>query len=78
MNQRELTELRRRWKPEKNSVSRIYGCYVDNTGEIISQQELPLSTMPQEEAELYFALLKRPCRASWGKISWTWRSPPSR
>ena len=47
MNQRELTELRRRWKPEKNSVSRIYGCYVGNTGEIISQQELPLSTMPQ-------------------------------
>ena len=67
MNQRELTELRRRWKPEKNSVSRIYGCYVGNTGEIISQQELPLSTMPQEEAELYFALLKKAMSGILGK-----------
>ncbi len=67
MNQRELTELRRRWKPEKNSVSRIYGCYVGNTGEIISQQELPLSTMPQEETELYFALLKKAMSGILGK-----------
>ena len=28
MNQKELNELRRRFRPDKNNFSRIYGCYV--------------------------------------------------
>lgn len=27
MNQKEIAELRRRWRPEKSAVSRIYGCF---------------------------------------------------
>ena len=30
MNQKELNELRRRWKPDKNAISRIYGCFVNS------------------------------------------------
>ena len=30
MNQKELGELRRRFKPEKNTVGRVYGCYVNS------------------------------------------------
>ena len=36
MNQKEIAELRRRFKPEKSAVSRIYGCYVNSKKEVIS------------------------------------------
>ena len=51
MNQKEVAELRRRWKPEKNAVSRIYGCFVNGNREIVADLDEPLGTMPQEEAE---------------------------
>ena len=48
MNQKEISELRRRIKPEKNAIGRIYGCYVNSRKEIISYIEGSLGTMPQE------------------------------
>ena len=36
MNQKELNEIRRRIKPERNSINHIYGCYVNSNREIIS------------------------------------------
>ena len=34
MNEREVAELRRRFRPEKNSISRVRGCYVNDQKEI--------------------------------------------
>ena len=34
MNQKEIGELRRRFRPEKNAISRIYGCYVNSRREV--------------------------------------------
>jgi len=59
MNQKELGELRRRFRPEKCAVSRIYGCYVNSAREVISYLDEPLGRMPQEEAEKYLSLLKK-------------------
>lgn len=59
MNTKEVSELRRRWKTEKNAVKRIYGCYVNASGEIVADIDEPLSLMPQEETEQYFGLLKK-------------------
>ena len=36
MNQKELNEIRRRFKLDKNAISKIYGCYVNSNREIIS------------------------------------------
>ena len=36
MNQKELSELRRRWRLDKNAVSRIYGCFVNSAKEIVA------------------------------------------
>ena len=36
MNQKEVAELRKRFKPEKSAISRIYGCYVNSIGEVVS------------------------------------------
>lgn len=59
MNKKEVSELRRRWQVEKNSVKHIYGCYVNTSGEIVADLDEPLALMPQEEAEQYFSLLKK-------------------
>ncbi len=60
MNQKELSELRRRFRPEKSAVSRVYGCYVNGSSrEIISYLDESLGNMPQEEAEKYLSLLKK-------------------
>ena len=31
MNQKEVSELRRRFKPDKSAISRICGCYVNSS-----------------------------------------------
>lgn len=36
MNQKELNELRRRFKPDRTAISKVYGCYVSSSRQIIS------------------------------------------
>lgn len=67
MNQKEVSELRRRFKPEKSAISRIYGCYVNSSREIISYLDAPLGTMPEEEAEKYLGLLKKALSGALGR-----------
>lgn len=59
MNQKEVGELRRRWRPEKNAVSRIFGCFVNANREIVADLDESLGPMPQEEAEQYLGFLKK-------------------
>lgn len=67
MNQKEVSELRRRWRPEKSAVSRIYGCFVNSNKEIVSDLDESLGTMPEEEAEKYLGLLKKSLSGTLGK-----------
>ena len=67
MNQKEVGELRRRFRPEKSAVSRVYGCYVNGSSrEIISYLDESLGNMPLEEAEKYLSLLKKSLSGSLG------------
>ena len=67
MNQKELSELRRRFRPEKSAISHIYGCYVNGSREIISYLDEPMGMMPQEEAEKYLGLLKKALSGTLGR-----------
>ena len=67
MNQKELGELRRRFRPDRSAVSRVYGCYVNSGREIISYLDESLGQMPQEEAEKYLGLLKKALSGTLGK-----------
>ena len=59
MTQRDLAALRRRLNPEKNDVSVIRGCYVNENREIVSTfSKSPLS-LPQSEAEHYLGCFKK-------------------
>ena len=67
MTQKELAELRRRFRPDKNAISRIYGCYVNSNKEVISYLDESIGTMPQEEMEKYLSLLKKGLSGSLGR-----------
>ena len=67
MNRREVQEIRRRFSPEKDSISHIYGCYVNASGEIVARIDMPLGLMEQEEAEMYLKILKKSLSGSLGR-----------
>ena len=67
MNQKEISELRRRFQPDKTAVSRIYGCYVNSQREVVSYLDESLGTLAGEEAEKYLSLLKKALSGSMGK-----------
>ena len=67
MNQKELGELRRRFRPEKCAVRRIYGCYVNTAREVVSYLDESLGRMPQDEAEKYLSLLKKSLSGTLGR-----------
>ena len=67
MNEKEVAELRRRFRPDRSGVSHVRGCYVNENREIVSRFDQPLGVMTQEENEKLLALLKRTLSGTLGK-----------
>ena len=59
MNRKEIAEIRRRFSPDKNAVSRVRGCYVNEKREIVAAFDRPLMSFPVEEQEKYLAIFRR-------------------
>lgn len=59
MNRKEIAEIRRRFVMDKNAISCVRGCYVNEKREIVSTFNRDLMSFPQEEAEKYLSLFKR-------------------
>ena len=67
MNEKEVRELRRRLRPEKNNMTKICGCYFSDSGEQIARFTESLGMMPQNESEKYLNLLKKAMSGKLGK-----------
>lgn len=67
MNDKEIGELRRHLRRDRSNMTNIYGCYVNDQKEVIAQFSQSLGMMPENEAEKYFALLKRTLSGTIGK-----------
>ena len=67
MNEREVAELRRRFRPERNSFGTVRGCYVNELGHIVSRFEQSLAMMSQDEAELLLGVLRKTLSGALGK-----------
>lgn len=67
MNEKEIAEIRRRYKPEKHNISRIRGCYVDAKKEILSEFTQSLELMTQDETESILALFRKTLGGTIGK-----------
>ena len=67
MNLKEVSELRRRFRMDRNAISRIYGCFVNSSREIVSYIDESMGILPQDEAEKYLNLLKKALSGKLGK-----------
>lgn len=67
MNRKEINEIRRRFNLDKNAISCIRGCYVNEKREIVSMFNRPLMNFPQEEAEKYLSIFRRTLSGEPGK-----------
>ncbi len=67
MNTKEIGEIRRRQRRERSNMTAIYGCYVSDKKEIISEFCQSVGLMPENEAERYFGLLRRTLSGTLGK-----------
>lgn len=67
MNLKEVSELRRRFRMDWNAISRIYGCFVNSSREIVSYIDESMGILPQDEAEKYLNLLKKALSGKLGK-----------
>ena len=59
MNQRDLSQLKRRLNPDKRNPTVLRGCYVSYDGTVISTFAQPVFHLPAEENEKYMSLFKR-------------------
>ena len=67
MNTKEIGEIRRRQRRDRSNMTAVYGCYVNENKEIISEFKQSVGMMPENEAEKYFALLRRTLGGTLGR-----------
>lgn len=67
MNEKEIGEIRRHLRRDRSNITSVYGCYVNENKEIISQFRQSTGMMPENESDKYFALLRRTLSGSIGK-----------
>ncbi len=67
MNEKEVAEIRRRFRQEKSNITHIRGCFVNDQREIVSEFDQSLLSMPQEESEKFLSIIKRTLSGTIGK-----------
>lgn len=67
MNERDVAELRRRFRADKSGITRVRGCYVNDRQEIIREFDQSLGLLSQEENEQLLTILKKCLSGGLGK-----------
>lgn len=67
MNEKEVAEIRRRFRPDKSNISHVCGCFVNENREIVSRFDQSLAVMPQEESEKILTVLRKSLSGTLGK-----------
>lgn len=67
MNDREVSELRRRFRADKSNITKIRGCYVNDKGEVLTKFSSSVALMLEDEKEKVLAVLKKALSGAVGK-----------
>ena len=67
MNTKEVGEIRRHTRSDRSNMTAIYGCYVNENKEIISEFRRSTGMMSENEREKYFSLMRRTLSGTLGK-----------
>lgn len=67
MNEKEIGEIRRHMRRDRSNMTAIYGCFVNDNKEIITEYRASTGIMSENEADKYFAILRKALSGSIGK-----------
>lgn len=67
MKEKEISEIRRRFRTDRSNITHIQACYVNSNREIISQFNQSLALTSQEECDKILAVLKKVFSGAIGK-----------
>ncbi len=67
MNEKEIAEIRRRFRSDKGNIFQLRGCYVNDKNEIISEFKQSTGTMSQEETDALLTIIKKTLSGTLGK-----------
>lgn len=59
MNAKEISEIRRRYRPDRSNISHVRGCFVNEKKEIISEFDQSLGMLNEEDCEQVLKALKK-------------------
>lgn len=66
MNERELREIKRRFRPDKSNIPNIVGCFVNASGQIISRFTQSILLSENDESEALLSVMKKTLSGSLG------------
>ena len=67
MYEKEVGEIRRIQRRDRSNMTAVFGCYVNENKEIISQFRQSTGIMPENEADKYFGLLRKTLSGALGR-----------
>ena len=67
MTEKEIAEIRRRYRKEKSNITRICGCFVNEKKEIISELDQSVGLMPVDDADALLSTLKKTLSGNIGR-----------
>ncbi|MGM9604391.1 MAG: DUF4317 domain-containing protein [Faecousia sp.] len=67
MNEKEIGEIRRHLRRDRSNMTAIFGCFVNDNKEIIAEYRASTGIMSENEADKYFAILRKTLSGSVGK-----------
>ena len=67
MTEKEIGEIRRHVRRDRSNITAIYGCFVNDNREIITEYRASTGIMSENEADKYYAILRKALSGSVGK-----------
>jgi len=67
MIDKEVGEIRRHLRRERSNITQLFGCFVNDNKEIITEFRQSTGIMPENESDKYFALLRKTLSGSIGR-----------
>lgn len=67
MNIKEVAEVRRHIRRDRSNMTAIYGCYVNESKEIVSEFRSSTGMMSENEGDKYFSLMRKTLTGTIGK-----------
>ena len=66
MNEKELREIKRRFRPDRSNIPSIVGCFVNSSGQIISRFTQSILLSENDESEALLSVMKKTLSGSLG------------